>query len=246
MPNGQALAARLREQFSTLDEFQTVATDAVAYLKAGKPTTAASRTAGRQHYGLWNFQGTGRQIALRPVNTDLYIDKPAEFTITCRAVLGLLKDLAKNRGPSAALLKKHRSTIDSGTVQRVFYTMQQSYGLACDALMEDANQARKHVGMKFEAIVGATFKALEIASGHLVFNISGGEGEPRYRAETDFVIGPDRSVISTSSIHDPREVIVSVKGSSKDRMAKIFIDLVVGQAVFLGENDRHLPQRRTA
>ncbi|HWA97846.1 MAG TPA: hypothetical protein VG713_05115 [Pirellulales bacterium] len=231
MSGGLPLNARLLAPIETLPAFQSIATDALAYLTAGELAIVSSATSGRQHYDLWNFKCGSKSIPIRPVNTTLYINTPAEFDAACTAVRELLADLATDHGPTPALLDKHRTLIERGDVQRVFYTMQQSYGIACDALMTDANRARKHVGMKFEALIGATFTALGIANRSLVFNIPGGDGRPSYRADIDFVIGPDPSVVSTALSHDPREVIVSVKGSSKDRMSKIFIDRLLLETI---------------
>ena len=79
-----------------------------------------------------------------------------------------MADLKASRGPSPAILRKHRATIDGWGIQRVLYTIQQSYGMACDVLVKE-NTAKKHVGLKFEALIGEVFRALGIAHKHLVF-----------------------------------------------------------------------------
>lgn len=228
--NGSALAARLVEPIDTLADFQNVATDAVAFLSAGTRGSCVARTAGRGCYELWNFTYGGRKIQTRPVNTSLYVSDAAEFEVSCTAVRALMTDLKASRGPTPAVLKKHKTTIDGGGIQRVFYTLQQSYGMACDILLPE-NTAKKHVGLKFEALIGEAFGALGIAHKHLVFKVPGGEGERPYQAEIDYIIGPDANIVSSGSLHDPREVIVSVKSSSKDRMPKIFIDRLLMERI---------------
>jgi hypothetical protein len=205
-----------------------------------------AKTKGRECYELWNFTVGSRKIQTRPVNTNLYIADAAEFAASCTAVRALMADLKASRGPNRAILKKHRATIDGRVIQSVFYTIQQSYGMACDVLVAE-NTAKKHVGLKFEALIGEVFGALGIAHEHRVIKVPGGEGERAYQTEIDYVIGPGEKILSSGSAHDPREVIVSVKSSSKDRMPKIFMDRLLMERISraFGEADRHLPQRRS-
>ncbi len=230
MSQGSDLANRLVQPAATLEEFQSVATDAIAYMSNSAHSVSSPTSPLRQHYELWTVTPGNRKFAIRPVNADLYVGDPSQFETLCSAVFALLHDLAKNRGATRTLTKKHRGTIEGGAVERVFYTIQQSYGMASDVLL-DANTARKHVGLKFEALVGAAFKALGIAHKHLSFKVPGEEGDKPYSAEIDFVIGGDREIASHSSQLAPGEVLVSVKSSSKDRMPKIFIDRLLMEKI---------------
>jgi hypothetical protein len=63
----------------------------------------------------------------------------------------------------------------------------------------------------------------------LVLNIpyESEKGNKLYKSENDIVLSPYTSVKSTSKALDPKEVVVSVKTTSKDRMGKMFLDKIL-------------------
>jgi hypothetical protein len=211
------LAERLTDSYGELSEYAEIARESIRLLQACPRQTVAATQQGRSHYQLWSVKYRRREHLLRPVNTQLFLDDEKDFDAGMETVNALFADLAARRGPTPRLLRKHEDTITGQAIGKVFYTLQQAYGMACDVLLA-GNTARKHVGMKFETLMSVTFDALGLANTHIVFNVEG------YRAEIDHVVSGKSAVRSTSSQIDAEELLVSVKTSSKDRMPKIFID----------------------
>ena len=48
-----------------------------------------------------------------------------------------------------------------------------------------------------------------------------------YRCETDVIISPFADVQSNSQDINPKEIVISLKTTTKDRMPKIFIDKIL-------------------
>ena len=103
--------------------------------------------------------------------------------------------------------------------------MQQSIGIALD-LLGNQNANRKHVGNRFEELIGLIIDAVGIKNKKVVLKIPY-ENERVYSSETDLVLSPYEQVKSDNSTIDENEVVVSLKTSSKDRMGKIFIDKIL-------------------
>ena len=53
------------------------------------------------------------------------------------------------------------------------------------------------------------------------------EGEKTYKCENDLILSPFKVVKSTNKYLDEKEIVVSVKTTSKDRMDKMFIDKIL-------------------
>ena len=88
------------------------------------------------------------------------------------------------------------------------------------------NSARKHVGNRFEELIRLVFDGIGISNKKIVLQIpyETEEGIKTYKCENDIILSPYKSVRSTSSSLDKKEIVVSVKTTSKDRMGKMFID----------------------
>ncbi len=93
-------------------------------------------------------------------------------------------------------------------------------------LLVDPNSARKHVGNRFEELVRSVFNEMGITNEHIVLKIpyETEEGTKIYKCENDLVLTPYDRVKSSSKTLDEKEIVVSVKTTSKDRMGKMFID----------------------
>ena len=53
------------------------------------------------------------------------------------------------------------------------------------------------------------------------------KGEKVYKCENDLILSPFNEVKSTNKHLDKKEIVVSVKTTSKDRMGKMFIDKIL-------------------
>src|SRR5690606_6598823 len=53
------------------------------------------------------------------------------------------------------------------------------------------------------------------------------EGIKIYKCENDLIISPHEKVMSSNNSLDEKEIVVSVKTTSKDRMGKMFIDKIL-------------------
>ncbi len=95
--------------------------------------------------------------------------------------------------------------------------------------MGEANSSRKHVGNRFEEFINAIFSYLDISTKKIILKIpyNTETGKRYYSCETEVVLSPFESVKSTSSQIHPKEIIVSLKTTTKDRMSKIFIDKIL-------------------
>ena len=96
-------------------------------------------------------------------------------------------------------------------------------------MLVNPNSARKHVGNRFEELVKVVFTEIGVANKKIVLQIpyDTDEGTKTYKCENDLIISPYEKVKSTSNSLDEKEVVVSVKTTSKDRMGKMFIEKIL-------------------
>lgn len=95
--------------------------------------------------------------------------------------------------------------------------------------MSNPNSARKHVGNRFEELIKCVFTEIGIANKKTILQISYNtdEGEKTYKCENDLILSPFQKVKSTNKRLDKKEIVVSIKTTSKDRMGKMFIDKIL-------------------
>lgn len=113
-------------------------------------------------------------------------------------------------------------------IDKTLYTIQQSIGAGLDLLLS-SNSARKHAGNRFEELIRSVFTEIGITNRKTVLQIpyKTDEGEKVYKCENDLILSPYNKVRSSSKSLDEKEIVVSVKTTSKDRMGKIFIDKIL-------------------
>jgi len=170
-------------------------------------------------YLIFSSKIAGTTKYIRPINKVLFINEPKEFE-NC---FGTLIDTLQK-------IKQHQNICDDEKVliDRTIYTIQQSIGIGLDLLVNQ-NSARKHVGNRFEELVKSIFTEIGVANKKQVLQIpyETDEGTKTYKCENDLIISPYDKVKSTSKQLDEKEVVVSVKTTSKDRMGKMFIDKIL-------------------
>ena len=157
----------------------------------------------------------------RPINRNLFIFDSDDFDSQFKKFILVIEKI------------KHRELISQEeykNIDSVTYTIQQSMGVGMDFLC-NPNSSRKHVGNRFEEFIRLIVTQLGVKNDKVVFKIpypSEG-GEKLYSCETDIILSPYNSVKSGTKSIDEKEIVVSLKTSSKDRMGKIFLDKLLMQ-----------------
>ena len=208
LPLGQDLTQKKTD----ITEFATIAKRVLNHL----PDVLSSYEE-KNDYRLYVAQSGSTIKHVRPLNQKLFIANPADFDL---AFDNYSETVLKIRNKKKRFSKKEKHNIDS-----VLYTIQQSIGVGLD-LFVNPNSARKHVGNRFEELIKAIFTDLAIQNKKLVLQIpyDTDEGEKIYKCETDLILSPYKQVKSTNKSVHKKEVVVSIKTTSKDRMGKIFMD----------------------
>ncbi len=215
------LVEELQVKKESLEEFHSVAERILRYMY-----DMIDEEQRYNDYLICSSTTAGTRKVIRPFNTMLFLRDPEHFNQEFKNIKKLL-----NR---AKLSERNFRENDIQIVNKVFYTIQQSVGIGFDLLVSP-NSARKHVGNRFEELMREAFRALGIALKRIVLSIpyQTPEGEKYYKSETDIVLSPYKQVKSNPQSIDPKELIVSLKTTTKDRMPKIFIDKILIEK-FLG------------
>lgn len=162
-----------------------------------------------QHYKFLQYKDDGYRNVTRPINSSLMLDAD-NFSSFYKDFLQLLKALKSRERPDDSKRE---------VVTRTIYTLQQSIGVALDALPAGAsNQARKINGDLFERLIKLLICSLGIdcTSGVVKVPVRDDNGVELFRLcyQHDLLIND----------HGELKIIGSVKTSSKDRVDKIFLD----------------------
>ena len=168
----------------------------------------------KRGYILASSDIAGRSVLIRPINMNLFIFDKKEFD----KAFGNFENILSKIKDKNYLLKAS----EIGIIDKCTYTIQQSIGIGLDLLV-DSNAAKKHIGNRFEELIRAVLNKIEIKNKKIILKIPYSENEV-YKCETDIVFSSESSVRSNDENIDENEVVVSIKTTSKDRMAKIFID----------------------
>ena len=205
----------LQENKNNIEDFFNIAKRVRAYLP-----NVLSGSVKKNGYIIYVSDVAGSKRYLRPINESLYIHDDKLFE---QAYNLFLMTVSKVRSKEGNFETNEKSNINS-----FLYTVQQTIGAGLD-LMVDPNSARKHVGNRFEELVRVVFSLIGISNKRIVLRIpyETDEGEKIYKCENDLVLSPYKNVASTPEHLDEKEVVVSVKTTSKDRMGKMFIDKIL-------------------
>lgn len=210
-----ALDQDLQEKQASLDEFLELGISVLKYLPA---VISNYNEKGDYKIGISNLAGTTKYI--RPINKKLFIDDVDSLLESYSHFKDLLTR-AKDDGINYQ--KEELRCID-----QTIYTIQQAIGVGLD-LVVNQNAARKHVGNRFEELIKCIFDEIGIPNKKTVLQIpyESDEGKKVYKCENDLILSPHKNVKSTSKTLDEKEIVVSIKTTSKDRMGKIFIDKIL-------------------
>lgn len=204
-----ALIDDLQKPITDLETFGSITIRILHYLPE-----VISQTREAKGYNIIESSSGNSTKYARPYRIDLFILNPDEFKISFNSFTTILSRL---KSKSVDITEETHRIINS-----VLYTIQQSIGISLD-LLGNQNANRKHVGNRFEELIRLTVDSIGIKNKKIVLKIPYEDGKV-YSCETDLVFSPYDKVKSDSKSIDEREVVVSLKTSSKDRMGKIFID----------------------
>lgn len=174
----------------------------------------------KKNYIIQAAESAGQKKYTRPINKSLYIADQKQFLEAYDIFLSTANKIS-NRC-------RNYSSEDQNNINSFLYTIQQTIGAGFDVLA-DQNSARKHVGNRFEELIKSVFNECSISNDHITICIpyDSDNGKKEYKCENDLVISAQKKVLSTNNSLNEKEVVVSVKTSSKDRMSKIFIDKIL-------------------
>lgn len=199
---------------TNLTDFKDITIRVLDYLP-----NVLSKSKTKKNYIIHSSHIAGTTKYIRPINKTLFIDNSAEF----KNRFDTFQNILTNIKSGVITTDSDKVIIDS-----TLYTIQQSIGAGLD-LTAHPNSARKHVGNRFEELIRCVFTEIGISNKKLVLSIpyKSEKGNKYYKSENDIVLSPYNSVKSTSKMLDPKEVVVSVKTTSKDRMGKMFLDKIL-------------------
>lgn len=173
----------------------------------------------KNDYLIYTSQIAGTTKYIRPINRSLFINDINSFSETYKHFRLILHKIKEG---------KSVDNIEKAIIDEMVYTIQQSIGAGLDLLVVE-NSARKHVGNRFEELIKVLFSEIGVVNKKVVLQIpyETEEGTKTYKCENDLVISPHSKVMSTGNSLDEKEIVVSVKTTSKDRLGKMFIDKIL-------------------
>ncbi|MCL6102606.1 MAG: hypothetical protein M1292_08965 [Bacteroidetes bacterium] len=208
------LAKDLQKVKKNIDEFGEITQRVLQYL----PNVLSSSEI-KNDYTIHTSQIAGTTKYIRPINRNLFIYNEQEFVRSFDELKNILGKVKLN-----CIIEK----IEKDIIDKTVYTIQQSIGAGLDLLVNQ-NSARKHAGNRFEELIKVVFTEIGVANKKLVLQIpyETEEGIKTYKCENDLILSPYSEVSSSINSLDEKEIVVSVKTTSKDRMGKMFIDKIL-------------------
>lgn len=204
-----SLIENLQLKQKSLEDFIHLTKRIIEYLP-----NVITRRVNSKGYTILFAESAGTQKITRPIKDELFLFDEKSFQNSFTKTKALFNRVIQGD----TKFKKD----DFKIVDQFVYTIQQSIGVGLD-LLSNPNSARKHTGNRFEELIRILVSEIGIKNEKIVLKIPYGGGNP-YSAETDLVFSPYKEVKSNNTNIDPKEIVVSLKTSSKDRMGKIFMD----------------------
>lgn len=204
----------LQTQKQNIEQFGDITIRVLNYLP-----NVLSKSEIKNDYTIFSSEIAGTKKFIRPVNNKLFLKNPDTFKANFEELKTIFSKI-KNNEP---IKQDDKDCIDS-----TLYTIQQSIGAGFDLLVNE-NSARKHVGNRFEELIKSVFTEIEVVNKKVVLQIpyETDEGSKIYKCENDLILSPYEKVKSTANSLDEKEIVVSVKTTSKDRLGKMFIDKIL-------------------
>jgi hypothetical protein len=173
----------------------------------------------KNNYRIYKSDIAGITKFIRPINHTLFLERKADFETSFSQLKQVLHKIKSGQLVDEA---------EKDCIDMTLYTIQQSIGAGLDLLVRE-NSARKHVGNRFEELVKVVFTEIGVVNKKQVLQIpyETDLGPKVYSCENDLILSPHEKVQSTNNSLDEKEIVVSVKTTSKDRLGKMFIDKIL-------------------
>lgn len=211
-----------KEGFLTLADYHKFTIEFLRFIEEVKPTKIVSPSTA--NYIFYQYDAAFGNRITRPLNVDLLIQDNKAFDHSFAELLYLLS-VGKDTQGKLTGDSRCNAFIKENGVNKVIYTIQQAIGCVSDSF-ENANQARKRVGMLFERLIKLLIKQVGIECEPRTVRLP----VPDYEGysmpyELDVVFSRNKVEAQKEPyyIHDS-EIVGSVKTTSKDRIDKIFLD----------------------
>lgn len=199
-----------KRTFDTLQGYIDFAASFIDFIEGNLQARIVSRN--EPHYQFFQYGPYASYQVTRPINTHLMCG-PNEFHEQSRVFTESLDALASGITPGQSSRQ---------TINHLVYTLQQTIGATLDGLPAGrSNRARKLNGDLFERLVQLVLNQIGVpcVSGTIQVPVQiGAQADP----SADFQMSFQQDLIVTEG--ETVQLIGSVKTSSKDRLAKIFID----------------------
>jgi len=199
-----------KNTFDTLQGYIDFAANFIEFIEDNLQARIVSRN--EPHYQFFQYGSFASYQVTRPINTNLMCG-PNEFQAQCRVFTDALDALSNGMSPEQGSRQ---------TINRLIYTLQQTIGATLDGLpVGRSNRARKLNGDLFERLIQLVLNQIGVpcVSGTIQVPVQiGAQPDP----DTDFQMSFQQDLIVREG--EIVQMIGSVKTSSKDRLAKIFID----------------------
>lgn len=211
-----------RSAFGTLSDYFILCEAFLRLVQSTQPTRIVSPS--HHNYIFYQYDQTYGHRITRPLNVDLFIESAGDLNMAFERFIAFLADLRQYE-ESTADRKGSRSYIQSKEINKVVYTIQQSIGSVGDSF-DNPNQSRKRVGQLFETLVKLIIQevGLECEPRTISIPIPGYPGYEMSYA-LDLVFSRNKAIVAAETkLIDVREIVGSVKTTSKDRIDKVFLD----------------------
>jgi hypothetical protein len=215
-------SVRDRSGFSRIEHYFAVADQLLILLGSLGVTRIASPHI--RNYIFSQFPEQFGHRITRPLNADLFIEDRHIFKDRFEKFVSFLGDLALTGG-QAHTRRAYQELLNENVINSVVYTAQQAVGCIADSF-PNANQARKRIGQIFEQFIKIMIKelGLECEPRTIKIPIPGYE-DYKMSYELDVVFSREKIVLASETEYlGEKEIVGSVKTTSKDRMDKVFLD----------------------
>lgn len=199
-----------KDNFISLQNYIDFASYFLEYIEKNQQATIVS-----QNENIYNFFQYGKEVGFRvtrPFNSTILYSF-SDFEINKIQLLNDIKQLKEYRD-SAAIIER-------SVINRTIYTLQQSIGFGLDALPANkTNTARKVAGDLFERLIQILFNEIGVPakSGIVRVPVKDDDGKELFKMNYQHDL-----IVENKDEELPR-LIGSIKTTSKDRFAKVFMD----------------------
>ena len=196
-----------KQNFKTLQEYEDFAMAFLDFVEGGLQARIVCQN--EKNYQFFQYKEDCGYNISRPINSDLF-GSAESFGASVKKFNRVIKELKSHHQPEDST----RSVFNS-----VVYTLQQSIGVALDALpASSANQAKKINGDLFERLIRLLMTGIGIdcSAGVIQVPVTDSVGHVIHKMnyQHDLIAKRDGEI----------KFLGSVKTSSKDRIDKIFVD----------------------